>query len=78
MEPMDEKQINTRRAALHRWIDQAPAEHIARIERAVHAVLAGDTVAWHHEEPPNDRLAPEALIMIMMGRERRILSMDEG
>jgi hypothetical protein len=44
----------------------------------VHAVLAGDTVAWHHEEPPNDRLAPEALIMTMMGRERRILSIDEG
>lgn len=75
---MDEKHINTRRAALHRRIDQAPAEHLARIERAVHAVLAEDTVAWNHEEPPTDRLAPEALIMTMMARARTILSTDEG
>jgi hypothetical protein len=74
---MREKQVSALRAALHRWIDQAPAEHLARIDREVQSVLAGDRVAWPPEQLPTDRLAPEAQIKAMMARERKIPSLDE-
>lgn len=70
MELMDEAEISARRAALHCWIDHAPAEHIARIDREVQSISGGDTAEWPREEPLTERLAPEAQIKAMMAQKQ--------